>query len=104
MQQTRSSRAVLTCTPAPGPLRGKLVHATDTHFVYLSVTAKVTDSDVEGLKATGLVGVNTAVSRCDPTANCDVAPDAVPLPKTITELPRLVLPSLKLHGAGRRCR
>src|SRR5918997_1182730 len=58
-----------------------------------SVTSKVTGGDVDGLKAAGVLGVNTAVSEREPTANVEVVPDAVPLP-TATGLPRLAVPSL----------
>lgn len=58
-----------------------------------SVTTKLTTGDVDGPKTAGLVGVNTAVSECDPTPNAVVVPDAVPL-VTLTGLPRLAVPSL----------
>jgi hypothetical protein len=57
------------------------------------VTISGTTGDGDELKAAGLLGVNTAVSWCDPTVNVDVIPDAAPL-LTITGLPRLVVPSL----------
>jgi hypothetical protein len=57
-----------------------------------AVIVKVTGGDVDELKAAGLLGVNTALSRCVPTASVDVVPDAVPL-ETGTGLPRLVVPS-----------
>jgi hypothetical protein len=57
------------------------------------VTTKVTGDDVEVLKAAGLVGMNVAVSECDPAAKVDVDPDAVPL-LTVTGLPRLLVPFL----------
>jgi hypothetical protein len=58
------------------------------------VTVKITGCDVDRPKDAGAVGVNIAVSRCDPTANLDVLPDAVPSLETVTGLPRLVTPSL----------
>jgi hypothetical protein len=57
-----------------------------------AVIVKVTGGDVDELKAAGLLGVNTALSRCVPTASVDVVPEAVPL-ETGTGLPRLVVPS-----------
>ena len=58
-----------------------------------SVTVSDTAGDVEGLKAAESVGVNTAISWCDPAANVDVVTDAAPL-VTVSGVPRLVVPSL----------
>ena len=58
-----------------------------------AVATKVTGGDVDGLKAAGSIGVNTAVNWCDPAAKEDVVPDAVPL-LTATGIPRFVTPSL----------
>lgn len=57
------------------------------------LVTKANCGDVDGAKAVGSVGVNTAVSWCGPIASSDVVPDATPLP-TITGLPRSVAPSL----------
>lgn len=58
-----------------------------------ATTTNVTAGDVDAPKATGSEGVNTAVSWRDPTANCDMVPDAVPFLTTAGE-PRSVVPSL----------
>jgi hypothetical protein len=49
---------------------------------------------VDGLKAAGLAGVNTAVSWWEPGASREVDPAAVPLVLTGTVGPMLVAPSL----------
>ena len=54
---------------------------------------KLTGGDVDERKAAGLLGVNTAISRCDPAASVGVLPEATPL-ETVTGPPRLVVPSL----------
>jgi hypothetical protein len=60
----------------------------------------ITGGDVDGLKAAGSVGVNTAVNGCDPLLNVDVVPVATP-PVTGTGLPRLFAPSLTAHSRPR---
>lgn len=58
-----------------------------------ALTTMVTAGDVDVLKAVALVGVNTAVSECDPGPNVEMDPLAMPL-VTGTRSPRLVVPSL----------
>ncbi|MEO7194213.1 MAG: hypothetical protein ABIZ05_05225 [Pseudonocardiaceae bacterium] len=57
-----------------------------------AVTLTVTGDDVDGPQVAGALGVNTAVSWCDPAANADMDAAAVPL-LTITESPMPAAPS-----------
>ena len=84
----------VTRVPARAPDAGEVASAVLVAVAPVAaVMMKSTGGDVEGLKATGLVGMNVAVRERWPAARVEVDPDAEPL-VTITGLPRLVVASL----------
>jgi hypothetical protein len=62
-------------------------------LAYGPVTINILAGEVDGRKAIASVGVNTAISRCDPAASIDVVCDALPL-LTCTGAPTFMAPSL----------